>query len=144
MLVKIKKLHPDAVIPKYAHGANEDAGMDLVATENVYLPPFTPQAVPTGLSIELPPGYEAQIRSRSGLAFKHNVVVANAPGTIDPGYRGEIKVILVNNTYENIYRVNKGDKIAQMVIAKYEIADWVETELSESERSSNGFGSTGK
>jgi len=144
MLVNIKKLHPDAVIPKYAHGANEDAGMDLVAVEDMYLPPFTPHAVPTGLSIELPPGYEAQVRSRSGLAFKHNVVVANAPGTIDPGYRGEIKVILVNNTYENIYRVSKGDRIAQLVIAKYEAVDFVENELCDSQRGDGGFGSTGK
>ena len=144
MLVNIKKLHPDAVIPRYAHGANEDAGMDLVATEDAYLPPFEPRAIPTGIAISLPPGYEAQVRSRSGLALKHNVVVANAPGTIDPGFRGEIKVILVNNTVENIYKVTKGERIAQLVIAKYEIADWVETELEESARGVGGFGSTGK
>lgn len=144
MLVKIKKLHPDAVIPRYAHGANEDAGMDLVATEDMYLPPFEPRAIPTGIAISLPAGYEAQVRSRSGLALKHNVVVANAPGTIDPGFRGEIKVILVNNTVENIYKVTKGERIAQLVIAKYEIADWVETELEESARGVGGFGSTGK
>jgi len=144
MLVNIKKLHPDAVIPRYAHGANEDAGMDLVATEDMYLPPFEPRAIPTGIAISLPAGYEAQVRSRSGLALKHNVVVANAPGTIDPGFRGEIKVILVNNTVENIYKVTKGERIAQLVIAKYEIADWVETELEESARGVGGFGSTGK
>lgn len=144
MLVNIKKLHPDAVIPRYAHGANEDVGMDLVATEDMYLPPFEPRAIPTGIAISLPAGYEAQVRSRSGLALKHNVVVANAPGTIDPGFRGEIKVILVNNTVENIYKVTKGERIAQLVIAKYEIADWVETELEESARGVGGFGSTGK
>lgn len=144
MLVNIKKLHPDAVIPRYAHGASEDAGMDLVATEDMYLPPFEPRAIPTGIAISLPAGYEAQVRSRSGLALKHNVVVANAPGTIDPGFRGEIKVILVNNTVETIYKVAKGERIAQLVIAKYEIADWVETELEESARGVGGFGSTGK
>lgn len=144
MLVKIAKLHHNAVIPTYAHGANEDAGMDLVASEQVILYPYQPKAVSTGLSIELPPGYEGQVRSRSGMALKHNVIVNNAPGTIDPGYRGEIKVILVNNNPEHFYTINPGDRIAQLVIAKYEVADWVESEFSYSERGAGGFGSTGK
>ena len=144
MLVKIKKLKPNAVIPTYAHGANEDAGMDLVASEDTILYPYQPQAVPTGLSIELPPGYEGQVRSRSGMSLKHNVIVNNAPGTIDPGFRGEVKVILVNNNPEFVYTIKAGDRIAQLVIARYEVADWVEAELSDSERSVGGFGSTGK
>src|SRR5450432_24566 len=96
MTVKINRLSPAAKIPKYAHGPAEDAGVDLCSVEHAELAPGAVCAVATGLSIELPPGYEAQIRPRSGLAFKSAVTVANAPGTIDPAYRGEIKVILIN------------------------------------------------
>src|SRR5262249_52798639 len=95
------------------------AGMDLRALAPATLIPGVPQAVPTGLSIELPPGYEAQVRPRSGLALKHAITVPNAPATIDPGYRGEIKVILLNLGREN-YEIHGGDRIAQMVIARYE------------------------
>lgn len=144
MQIKINKLHPTASIPQYAHGAAEDAGMDLVALEDATLYPGTPMAIATGLAIELPAGYEAQIRSRSGLAFKHNVVVANSPGTIDPGYRGEIKVILVNNQQGTVYSVKAGDRIAQMVVAKYEAVEFVRGDLTESTRGTGGCGSTGK
>src|SRR5215475_10999371 len=89
MTVKIKRLSPQATLPKYAHGPHEDAGMDLCSVEQMVLEPGGVLAVATGLSIELPPGFEAQVRPRSGLAFKHAVTVANAPGTIDPAYRGE-------------------------------------------------------
>ena len=97
----------------------------------------------TGLSIELPPGYEAQIRPRSGLALKHALTVPNAPATIDPGYRGEIKVILLNLGHQT-YRIQPGDRIAQMVIARYEAIEWEEGALGESQRGEGGFGSSGR
>lgn len=136
-------LHPDAILPRYAHGPEEDAGMDLHAVEDVLLEPGVPALVPTGLAIELPPGYEAQIRPRSGLALRHAITLPNAPATIDPGYRGEIRVILLN-LGRTPYRVHKGDRIAQMVIARYEAIEWVEAELSDSRRGAGGFGSSGR
>jgi dUTP pyrophosphatase len=143
MRMKIKKLVAEAQVPKYAHGAAEDAGMDLRSVSNIVLEPGAPQLVPTGLAIELPPGYEAQIRPRSGLALKHAITVPNAPATIDPGYRGEIKVILLNLGRES-YTIQPGDRIAQMVIARYEAIEWDESELSESARGAGGFGSSGR
>ena len=143
MLVRIKKLHPSASLPEYAHGPEEDAGMDLRALEGVLLEPGVPRAVPTGLAIEAPPGYEAQIRPRSGLALKHSITLPNAPATIDPGYRGEIRVILLNQGREP-YRVNAGDRIAQMVISRYEAVEWEEAELSDTNRGEGGFGSSGR
>ena len=140
--VKIKKLHANAVVPEYkTSGA---AGMDLCAVLDapVQLAPGKPVLIPTGLSVELPHGYEAQVRSRSGLSLK-GVCVANSPGTVDADYRGEVKVILVS-LCDN-YIVQNGDRIAQMVIAAapqatIEIVD----ELSATERGSGGFGSTGR
>jgi dUTP pyrophosphatase len=143
MQVKIKKLHPGAYIPSYAHGPREDAGMDLRAVEDAVLEPGKPFAVATGFAMELPPGYEAQVRPRSGLALKHAVTVPNAPGTIDPAYRGEVKVILLNLGKED-YPVRAGDRIAQMVIARYEPVEWVETDLEDSARGAGGFGSSGR
>lgn len=143
MRIRVNLLHPDAVLPRYAHGPEEDAGMDLHAVEDVLLEPGVPALVPTGIAIELPPGYEAQIRPRSGLALRHAITLPNAPATIDPGYRGEIRVILLNLGREP-YRVHKGDRIAQMVIARYEAVEWVEAELSESRRGNGGFGSSGR
>ncbi len=143
MRIKVKKLHPDAELPAYAHGPLEDAGMDIRAVENVLLDPGISRLVPTGLSIELPPGFEAQLRPRSGLALKHAVTMANAPATIDPGYRGEIKVIMLNLGKEP-YQVHRGDRIAQMVIARYETVEWEESELNESVRGAGGFGSSGR
>jgi dUTP pyrophosphatase len=143
MRIKIKKLVSEAQVPEYAHGAAEDAGMDLRSVASIVLEPGTPQLVPTGLAIELPPGYEAQIRPRSGLAFKHAITVPNAPATIDPGYRGEIKVILLNLGREP-YTIQPGDRIAQMVIAQYQAVEWEESDLSESARGAGGFGSSGR
>lgn len=143
MKVKIQKLREDAFLPEYAHGSDEDAGMDLRAVEDVVLQPGVAIAVPTGLAIELPSGYEAQVRPRSGLALKYAITLPNAPGTIDPSYRGEIKVILLNLGREP-YRVSAGDKIAQMVIARYERVEWEEGLLNGSSRGSGGFGSSGK
>lgn len=143
MKVRIKRLNDAAHLPEYAHGPLEDAGMDLRATESAILEPHVPQAVSTGLVIELPPGYEAQIRPRSGLALKHAISLPNTPGTIDPGYRGEIKVIMLNLGKEP-YQVHAGDKIAQMVIARYEGIEWEEGEPADSKRGDGGFGSSGR
>jgi dUTP pyrophosphatase len=143
MRIGIKRLHPDAVLPRYAHGPEEDAGMDLHAVEAATLAPGIPAAVPTGLAIELPPGYEAQVRPRSGLALKHAITIPNAPATIDPGYRGEIRVILLNAGRDE-YQIQPGDRIAQMVIARYEQIAWDESELSDSVRGTGGFGSSGR
>ena len=106
--------------------------------------PFQRVAVPTGLSTALPEGYELQVRSRSGLSFKHGIVAVNSPGTIDADYRGEIKVLLTNLSNE-AYEIQDGDRVAQLVIAKYERAEWVEVEaLDETERGDGGFGHTGR
>jgi dUTP pyrophosphatase len=143
MKVRIKKLSPVAWLPEYAHGPEEDAGMDLRALESVRLEPGVAVAVPTGLAIELPAGYEAQVRPRSGLALKHAITLPNAPATIDPGYRGEIRVILLNMGRE-AYQVQRGDRIAQMVIARYEPVEWEEGELNDTQRGEGGFGSSGR
>jgi dUTP pyrophosphatase len=143
MKIAIKRLHPDAQLPVYAHGPEEDAGLDLRAVEAVTLQPGVPALVPTGLAIALPPGFEAQIRPRSGLALKHALTIPNAPATIDPGYRGEIKVIVLNLGHAS-YEVHAGDRIAQMVIARYEAIEWVEGDLNDSVRGAGGFGSSGR
>lgn len=143
MTLKVQRLREDAQLPAYAHGPDEDAGMDLRAVEEVVLAPGVPAAVATGIAIELPPGYEAQIRPRSGLALKHAITLPNSPATIDPGYRGEIRVILLNLGREP-YRVQAGDRIAQMVISTYIRVDWLEAELGDSRRGSGGFGSSGR
>jgi dUTP pyrophosphatase len=121
------------------------AGMDLRANieEVINLQPFERMAVPTGLFIELPQGFEAQIRPRSGLSLKSGLSIPNSPGTIDSDYRGEIKVIVANLS-NDLVEIKDGDRIAQMVIANYERAEWnVATNLDETERGSGGFGSTG-
>lgn len=143
MKIRLKKLAPEATLPEYAHGPGEDAGMDLRAIASVLLAPGVPQAVPTGISIELPPGYEAQVRPRSGLALKHAITLPNSPATIDPGYRGEIRVILLNLGAHD-YQIHPGDRIAQLVIAKYEPVEWEEGELNQSSRGAGGFGSSGR
>jgi dUTP pyrophosphatase len=143
MRVKIQRLTPGVALPVYAHGPGEDAGMDLRAVSDVVLEPGVPQAVPTGLAIELPPGYEAQIRPRSGLALKSAVTLPNSPATIDPGYRGEIRVILLN-LGRAPYQVRRGDRIAQMVVARYEPVEWDESDLNSSTRGGAGFGSSGR
>ena len=117
--------------------------MDLHAVERVTLAPGVPALVPTGLAIELPPGYEAQVRPRSGLALRHGITMPNAPATIDPGYRGEIRVILLNLGRES-YTVEVGDRIAQIIVGRYETVDWAEGELADSRRGEGGFGSSGR
>jgi dUTP diphosphatase len=143
MKLRIKRLSADAVLPAYAHGPLEDAGLDLCAIETVTLSPNEPKLVRTGLAIEVPPGYEAQLRPRSGLALKHAITLPNSPATIDPGYRGEIRVILLNLGKAD-YTVNTGDRIAQMVIARYEAIEWEEGDLGDSVRGAGGFGSSGR
>jgi dUTP pyrophosphatase len=143
MRISIQRLHPKAVLPSYAHGPDEDAGLDLHAVESVTLEPGQPRLVPTGIAIELPPGFEAQIRPRSGLALQHAITVPNAPATIDPGYRGEIRVILLN-LGPSAYQVAPGDRIAQMIVARYEAVEWVEGDLADSRRGTGGFGSSGR
>lgn len=143
MKIRVNLLHPAAKLPAYAHGPAEDAGLDICAIEDALLDPNVPAAVPTGLALEIPPGYEAQIRPRSGLALKHAITLPNAPATIDPGYRGELKVILLN-LGKTAYQVHAGDRIAQMVIARYESIEWEEGELGESARGPGGFGSSGR
>lgn len=132
--------------PLPAYQTKLSAGLDLIAaiTEPVLLKPLERKLIGTGLYIELPEGFEAQIRPRSGLAFKHGVTVLNSPGTIDADYRGEIKVLLVNNS-DSTFTVQDGERIAQMVIARYEQIKWNPQEaLSETERGCGGYGSTGK
>ena len=141
--VKIKMVNKsDNPLPDYAKIG--DAGMDIRASEDVWVRPFNKALIPTGLYVELPYGYEIQIRSRSGLAWKHGLNVMNSPGTIDAGYRGEIKVILNNNHFQ-AYDVKKGDRVAQMVVAPVTVAKFIEVpSIAESERGEGGFGSTGK
>ena len=135
-----KSSHP---LPSYQ--TSQSAGMDLRANnpEPIVLKPLMRAIVPTGLFIELPEGYEAQIRPRSGLAAKKGIGLVNSPGTIDADYRGEIGVIVVNLSNDD-FTIENGERIAQMVIAKHEVASWQEVEsLNESDRGSGGFGSTG-
>jgi dUTP pyrophosphatase len=135
-----KSSHP---LPSYQ--TSQSAGMDLRANnpEPIVLKPLMRAIVPTGLFIELPEGYEAQIRPRSGLAAKKGIGLVNSPGTIDADYRGEIGVIVVNLSNED-FTIENGERIAQMVITKHEVASWQEvTSLNESDRGSGGFGSTG-
>ena len=134
----------DNSLPEYA--TQYAAGMDLRAnlSEPISLNPGERKIVPTGLFIELPEFFEAQIRPRSGLALKHGITVLNSPGTIDADYRGEIKVILINLGQET-FQITHGERIAQMVIARHEQVEWVPSEdLAETKRGSGGFGHTGK
>jgi dUTP pyrophosphatase len=141
MKIKIKKISEDAVIPHYVHKG--DAGMDIYSIEDRELKPGERAAISTGLKLEIPMGYEMQIRPKSGLAANFGITVLNTPGTIDCGYRGEVKVILFNSSKEN-YLVKKGEKVAQAVIAKVEEAEIEEAdELSETSRGEGGLGSTG-
>lgn len=140
--VRFKKLRADAVVPQYMTA--EAAGMDLAAASRVELRPGARALVDTGLAMELPAGYEGQVRPRSGLAAKHGVTVANAPGTIDSDYRGELKVLLVNLGAEPVL-IEPGMRIAQLVIAPVaRAAVEVVDELGASDRGAGGFGSTGR
>ena len=141
--VPIKRLDADLPIPEYAKPG--DAGCDLLAAEQTVLEPGGGRGlISTGIAIALPEGYAAFIQPRSGLALKHGVTCLNTPGLIDSGYRGELKVLLVNTDPKVPFEVNRGERIAQLVIQKVEQAEFVATEdLSETERGDGGFGSTG-
>lgn len=139
--LRIKKINPDATIPQFAHEG--DAGMDLFSVDDLDINPGESKLIKTGITIELPKNTEAQVRPRSGLALKNGITVLNTPGTIDEGYRGEIGVILINHGKE-CFSVKKGMKIAQMVIKPILTVKIKEVqELADSERGTEGFGSTG-
>ena len=143
--MNIKQLPHAADLPLPAYATPQSAGMDLLAavSEPVTIAPHNTALIPTGLSIALPAGYEAQVRPRSGLALKNGVTVLNSPGTVDADYRGEIGVILINHS-TTPFVVERGMRIAQMVIAKHETVQWnLVDNLDETERGAGGFGSTG-
>lgn len=140
--IKIKRLDPTLALPSYAHPG--DAGADLLARKDVELAPGQRALVPTGIAIELPDGFAAFVHPRSGLAARSGITIVNAPGTIDSGYRGEIKVCLLNSDATQPVKLCRGDAIAQLVIQKVERVEFLEVEeLSDSERGSGGYGSTG-
>ncbi|MGC9078679.1 MAG: dUTP diphosphatase [Candidatus Kapaibacteriota bacterium] len=142
-ITRLSDRFSDIPLPEYQ--SEGSAGMDIRAAidEPIVVPAGGIVLVPTNLAIELPNGYECQVRTRSGLALRHGIFALNSPGTIDSDYRGEIKIILANFSKEP-YVINRGDRIAQLVVAKYERIDWVESnKLSETTRGEGAFGSTG-
>jgi dUTP pyrophosphatase len=140
--ILIRRLDPELPLPSYAHPG--DAGADLYAREDVTLEPGERRLVPTGVAIALPPGYVALVHPRSGLAHRTGLSIVNAPGTVDAGYRGEIQVCLVNLDPQVPIKLSRGDRIAQLVIQRFETATFVETaELPDSVRGAGGYGSTG-
>jgi len=138
--VKIEKISNDAIIPNYAH--ETDAGMDLFSTKTIKIHPQHRALVGTGIKLEIPKGYEAQIRPKSGLALREGITVLNTPGTIDADYRGEVGVILINHSSKP-YVVEKGQKIAQIVFNRVERVKLVQSKLNKTKRGEGGFGSTG-
>ena len=144
MEIPITRIDSDLPLPAYAKEG--DAGADLIANENVVLPPAGGRAlISTGRAIAIPEGYAGFVQPRSGLAAKHGVTCLNTPGLIDSGYRGELKVLLINTDPETSFEVVKGERIAQLVIQRVESVEFIEVEaLSDSDRGSGGFGSTGR
>lgn len=154
--IYIKKLDPSAIVPEYAH--DNDAGFDLHALEDVTLHPGETKVIPTGIAVELPVGFELQVRPRSGMSLKTPMLVANAPGTVDEGYRGEVGVVaycrysskrddngVVIHVHGDPLKIKKGDRIAQAVPKRFEQVNIVEKEeLSSTQRGTGGYGSTGK
>lgn len=140
----VKRLSPaDSDIPLPEYATEHSAGLDLRVNTSIDIQPGAVLMAPTGIAIEIPEGYEGQVRPRSGLAAKHGITCLNAPGTIDADYRGEVKVILINHGKEPVH-FDRGARIAQLVIAKYERVQLVETgELAETDRATGGFGHTG-
>ncbi len=144
--IKVRRLPHGRSLPLPAPASPGSAGLDLLAAiaEPVTLPPGARLEVPTGLALELPPGWEGQVRPRSGLAARHGVTLANSPGTIDSDYRGEVRVLLVNLGAESVV-IERGDRVAQLVVAPVARVELVETDrLSETERGDGGFGSSGR
>jgi dUTP pyrophosphatase len=141
--VLIKRLDPGVPLPLYAKGG--DAGADIVSAVDFTLAPGERALVPTGISIALPDGYVALVHPRSGLAIKHGVTMVNAPGTVDAGYRGELKLILINHDRSESVSFKRGDRVAQLVIQQVERAEFIEVQdLPGSGRGTDGFGSTGR
>lgn len=139
--LKVKKLHPDAIIPCYAK--HDDSGLDIYSIEDIIIQPGDRALIKTGIALQLPANVEAQIRPRSGLALNNGITVLNTPGTIDNGYRNEIGVIIINHGNE-VFNITKGFKIAQMVLAPViNVETQVVIELSDTERGMGGFGHTG-
>jgi dUTP pyrophosphatase len=142
LAVEVTRLDTDLPLPAYAHPG--DAGADLLTTVDVTLAPGERALVPTGVAIALPEGYVALVHPRSGLAARHGLSIVNSPGTIDAGYRGEIKVMLINHDRTLPIDLRRGDRIAQLVIQRFERARFIEVgELPDSVRGSGGYGSTG-
>ena len=144
MHIRVTRLDPALPLPSQQH--DDDAGYDLCAREDAELPPAGGRAlVPTGLAVAIPPGFGGFVQPRSGLALEHGVTCLNTPGLIDPQYRGELKVLLVNTDPASAYTVHRGDRIAQLVVQRVELIEWVEVEaLDETSRDTFGFGSTGR
>ena len=141
--VEVKRLAHGEGLALPAYATEGAAGMDIVSAEDVTIAPGARHAVATGLSVAIPPGFEIQVRPRSGLAFKHGITVPNTPGTIDSDYRGELKVLLINHGPED-FAISRGDRVAQLVLAPVVQAAWSEVEeLDATERGAGGFGSTG-
>jgi dUTP pyrophosphatase len=141
--VQIKRLPHGHGLDLPAYATDGAAGMDVLAAENIILRPGMRHAVSTGFAVAIPPGYEIQVRPRSGLALKHGISVPNTPGTVDSDYRGEVKVILINHSDDN-FTVQRGDRIAQLIVSPVTLASWEEVdELDDTERGAGGFGSTG-
>lgn len=140
--VAVLRLDPDLPLPAYAHPG--DAGADLLATVDVILAPGERALVPTGIALALPEGYVAFVQPRSGLAARHGLSIVNTPGTVDAGYRGEIKVLLINHDPHEPVELRRGDRVAQLVVQRVEHARFVEVdELPDSARGAGGYGSTG-
>lgn len=140
MNVSFRRLDPELSPPRRAHPG--DAGWDLVAREGFVLPPGERAAVPTGLVVAIPPGHAGLVLPRSGHARRHGVGVVNAPGLIDPGYRGEVTVLLINHGHEEV-SFARGDRIAQLVVVPVPAVEWVEEDLDDTARGADGFGSSG-
>lgn len=140
--IQVVRLDPDLPLPAYAHPG--DAGADLLTTVDVTLRPGERAMVPTGIAIALPDGYVALVHPRSGLAARHGLSIVNTPGTVDAGYRGEVKVMLINHDPVEAVELRRGDRIAQLVVQRFERADFTEVAaLPESVRGDGGYGSTG-
>jgi dUTP pyrophosphatase len=143
MELRFARLKEDAVVPTRAHDG--DAGLDLYAAEAAHLGPGERWSVPTGIAVEIPEGHAGLVLPRSGLAREHGIALVNSPGLVDPGYRGELRVLLLNTDPAEVYRVAPGDRIAQLVVVPLAAVEPVETEaLAESARGDGGFGSSGR
>jgi dUTP pyrophosphatase len=140
--LRVRRLDPRAVLPTRAH--DDDAGLDLYALDDGSLAPGERASISTGIALEIPAGHAGLVLPRSGLALRHGIALVNAPGLIDPGYRGEVRVLLLNTDRAETFQISAGDRIAQLVIVRVEVPSVTEDEeLSDSKRGAGGFGSSG-